>query len=52
LKRAVEEWVKRGNHDLEAAKRLFLEEDYFDIVLFHIHQAVGKYLNGYLICNG
>lgn len=34
MKRTVEEWVKRGNHDLEAAKHLLLEEDYFDVFSF------------------
>lgn len=52
MKEIVEEWVERGNHDLEAAKLLLSEEGYFDVVLFHIHQAVEKYLKGYLICNG
>jgi hypothetical protein len=36
MKKIVEEWVKRGNHDFEAAKLLFSKEDYFDVVLFHI----------------
>ena len=31
---------------------LFNEKHYFDIALFHIHQAVEKYLKGYLIQNG
>ncbi|MGD2248907.1 MAG: HEPN domain-containing protein, partial [Candidatus Methanofastidiosia archaeon] len=36
----------------KAAKLLFSKEDYFDVVLFHIQQAVEKYLKGYLIYKG
>lgn len=48
----VKEWIKRAEHDLEVAKLLISEEDYFDVLLFHIHQAVEKYLKGFLIYNG
>ena len=43
---------ERGKHDLEVAKILLTEEEYLDVVLFHIHQAVEKYLKGYLIYKG
>jgi len=33
------------------AKILFSKEEYFDVVLFHIHQAVEKY-KGFLIHKG
>ncbi|MCK5558975.1 MAG: HEPN domain-containing protein, partial [Thermoplasmata archaeon] len=48
----VNEWLERANHDFQVAKLLFKENHYFDIALFHIHQAVEKYLKGYLIHNG
>jgi len=48
----VKEWIKRGKHDLDAAKILLGEEKYFDVVVFHIHQAVEKNLKGYLIHKG
>jgi len=48
----VKEWIERGRHDLEVAKILLAEEEYFDVVLFHIHQAVEKYLKGFLISKG
>lgn len=48
----VKEWIERGKHDLEVAKILLAEKEYSDVVLFHIHQAVEKYLKGYLIYNG
>ncbi|MCD4845264.1 MAG: HEPN domain-containing protein [Methanosarcinales archaeon] len=49
MKQVVEEWLERGKHDLEAAKFLHTGEEYSDVVLFHIHQAVEKYLKGFLI---
>jgi HEPN domain-containing protein len=45
-KQVVEEWFERGKHDLEVARFLLTEEEYSDVVLFHIHQAVEKYLTG------
>jgi HEPN domain-containing protein len=48
----VKEWIERGKHDLEVAKILLAEEEYSDVVLFHIHQAVEKYLKGFLIYKG
>ena len=51
-KQVVKEWFERGAHDLKVAKIIFAEEEYFDSVLFHTHQAVEKYLKGYLISKG
>jgi HEPN domain-containing protein len=48
----VKEWIERGKHDLEIAKILLAEGEYPDVVLFHIHQAVEKYLKGFLIHKG
>ncbi len=48
-KQVVEEWFERGKHDLEVARFLLTEEEYSDVVLFHIHRAVEKYLKGFLI---
>lgn len=44
----VEEWIKRADHDWAAAKLLYAQGEYFDTVLFHIHQAIEKYLKAYL----
>jgi HEPN domain-containing protein len=52
MKKRIEEWVERGEHDLEAAQLLLDREAHSDIVLFHIHQAVEKYLKGFLIDRG
>lgn len=48
----VEEWLERGKRDLETAKLLISSNDYFDIILFHIHQAVEKHFKGLLISRG
>ncbi len=48
----VEEWLERGKRDLETAKLLIKNSDFFDIILFHIHQAIEKYIKGFLISRG
>ena len=48
MKKNVEEWIERAEHDLEAAQLLLDWEAHSDIVLFHIHQAIEKYLKGFL----
>jgi len=52
MKKKTREWIERGAHDLEAAQLLLDREAHADIVLFHIHQAVEKYLKGFLIHHG
>lgn len=44
--------MERGRHDLETAKLLLDKRGHLDAVLFHIHQAVEKYLKGFLIQRG
>lgn len=51
-KELVEEWFQRGGHDLDTAEILFEREGHPDIILFHLQQAVEKYLKGFLIYNG
>ena len=48
----AKEWLDRGKQDLEVAQILFSKKNYFGVVLFHIHQAVEKYLKGFLIYHG
>jgi HEPN domain-containing protein len=52
MKKQVEEWLDRAAHDLQAAELLLDREAYGDVVLFHIHQAVEKYLKGFLVHHG
>jgi len=48
----VEEWFKRGERDLRGAEILKSHEECLELVVFLIHQAVEKFLKGYLISNG
>jgi HEPN domain-containing protein len=45
----VTEWFERGKHDIETAKLLYKEQGYTDTITHHIHQAVEKYLKGFLV---
>jgi len=44
------DWKGRG--DFKAAKILFKKVENFDVVLFHLQQAVEKYIKGFLVYNG
>ena len=48
----VEEWFERGDHDIESSELLFNANGYTDTICFHAHQAVEKYLKGYLLYQG
>jgi len=48
----VKEWIKRGKRDLEVAKVLLTKKAYYEVILFHLQQAIEKYLKGYLIQKG
>ena len=48
----VQEWFERGKRDLESAKLIYVQKGYFDEVVFLIHQAIEKYIKGYLIFHG
>lgn len=43
------DWLEKGNHDLEDAKRLLENGGYTDTICFHAQQAVEKHLKGYLV---
>ena len=48
----VKEWFTRAQRDYEVAKLVFESESYYDEIIFLLHQAVEKYLKGYLIFQG
>jgi HEPN domain-containing protein len=48
----AEEWFERGSSDLRAARRSFDAADYTTTLAVLIHQAVEKYLKGFLIVHG
>ena len=49
LKHQAQEWLDRGDHDIETAQLLHGQGGYTDIIAYHIQQAIEKYLKGYLI---
>lgn len=48
----VKEWFDRGEHDINGAEILFESGHYTDTIAVLIHQAVEKYLKGFLLFNG
>ena len=50
----LRQWVRKAEHDLEAAKRIVATEEGcpFDTVCFHCQQAAEKYLKCLLTCLG
>jgi len=51
-KESLQEWLTKGDHDIESAQSLFEKHGYTDIIAFLIQQAIEKYLKGYLIYYG
>lgn len=48
----VKEWFEKGDKDIETATFLIQNKKSLEDVGFHIHQAVEKYLKGFLIFHG
>ena len=50
----LRQWVRKAEHDLEAANRIVATEEGcpFDMVCFHCQQAAEKYLKCLLTCLG
>jgi HEPN domain-containing protein len=51
-RRILSEWLNRGAHDISAARLLFENNHYTDTIAYHIHQAMEKYLKGFLLFQG
>lgn len=45
------DWFIKGNEDLKVAKLIFPYSDFTDTVGYHLHQAIEKYLKGFLLFN-
>ncbi len=45
----VKEWLLKGENDIEDARFLLENGRSLENVAFHIHQALEKYLKGFLI---
>ncbi len=52
FKKQAAEWFERGRHDIETSQLLYDERGYTDSIVYHIQQALEKYLKGYLILHG
>ncbi len=48
----VKEWFDKGQKDIEDAEFLLKNNRAIENISFHVHQAVEKYLKGFLIYNG
>ena len=44
-----QDWFDKADHDLNAAKILFNEGGFMDTIGYHLHQAIEKYLKGFLL---
>ncbi len=51
-KKIVEEWFSKGQKDIEDAEFLLKNNRALENIAYHTHQAVEKYLKGFLINNG
>ena len=51
-KELVKEWIGKGQKDIDDAEFLLENNRALENVLFHIQQAVEKYLKGFLIYHG
>jgi HEPN domain-containing protein len=47
-----EEWLLRGEHDLQSARLLYEQEGPTDTIAILLQQAAEKYLKGYLLTRG
>ncbi len=52
FRRQAEEWFERGRHDMETALLIYEQDGYTDSIVYHIQQAIEKYLKGYLVLRG
>ena len=52
FRRQAEEWFERGQHDIETAQLIYEQDGYTDSIVYHIQQAIEKYLKGYLVLHG
>jgi len=48
----LQQWITLANHDAETARWLAAENGYPEIVIYHMHQAVEKYLKALILKAG
>ena len=44
-------WMELATHDFNSAEMLINKTEYFDIVVYHIHQAAEKMLKAFIVKN-
>lgn len=49
--KSAKEWFEKGEHDAKAAEILFNAKHFPDTICFLNHQAIEKYLKGFLVYN-
>ena len=49
FRKQSQEWFERGDHDIETARMIIQGNGFTDMSAFHIHQAIEKYLKGFLV---
>lgn len=45
----LDQWVTLASHDAETARLLMVEHGYPEIIIYHMHQAIEKYLKALLV---
>src|SRR3989339_1832907 len=45
----IKEWIKLAVHDMETADLLIKEKGHADIIIYHLHQAIEKFLKALTI---
>lgn len=48
----AQEWFDKADEDLAVAEHLYGEQAFPSPICFHLHQAVEKYLKGFLVWHG
>jgi HEPN domain-containing protein len=48
----LDQWVTLAIHDAETARLLMRENGYPEIIFFHMHQSIEKYLKALLVKTG
>ena len=48
----LRQWTTLANHDAETARLLYKDNGYPEIIIYHMHQAVEKYLKALVLKTG
>ena len=45
-------WLRSADHELDAAQLLFEQGGYMEVIAYHVHQGLERYLKGFLVPRG